>query len=90
MDARIEERTDGFVVIDEYGDEWNVFTDDGCGRWAIERDTPERWEAGTYCGGVIALAQEGATFGVNCQDEFIVRRVDQAGSLRWEENTFPV
>lgn len=29
---------------------------------------------------------EGSTFGVTCQDEYIVRRVYNAGSLRWTEN----
>lgn len=29
---------------------------------------------------------EGTTFGVTCQDEYVVRRTDSAGSLKWVEN----
>lgn len=98
MNATLIETADGMTVVDEYGDTWDVFTGDGSGNYAIERDGGERWHAGTFIHGrgefgpldsgegTLYEFEEGQTFGVNCQDEFIVKRMDNAGSLRWAEN----
>jgi hypothetical protein len=61
-------------VIDEYGDEWEVFTDDACGHYAVQRDAGEHYEAGQFAPahGCIYRSDEGSTFGVNSQDEYIV------------------
>jgi hypothetical protein len=89
-DARLIETQDGMTVIEDDGTEWEIYTDDGAGHYAVERDAGERWIAGEFTGdesgGDLAQRDEGSTFGVNCQDEFIVRRTDNAGSLRWGEN----
>lgn len=99
MAGQLIETKDGSpVIVDEYGDQWDVYTDDGAGNYAIQRDAGERWEAATFTigrgefgpldsfEGTLSARQEGATFGVNCQDEFIVCRTDNAWSLSWVEN----
>jgi hypothetical protein len=86
MGGQKVETKDGFVVVDQYGDAWDVYADDGNGNLAVQRDAGERWEAATFDGDTITKSAEGATFGVTCQDEYIVRLVDNAGSLEWAEN----
>lgn len=84
MNAEIVETDETLTVVDEYGDAWEIVADDGCGNLAIERDAGERWEAGSYSGGTISPGYEGDTFGVTCQADYILVRVDNAGSLRWK------
>lgn len=98
LKATLKETDGGYVAIDEYGDEWDVIADDGNGNAMVERDAPDRWYAGQFTvdrplpfgdgsAGEITGCDEDDTFGVSCQDEYIVRRIDGAGSLCWKENT---
>jgi hypothetical protein len=84
--ARIVESGEYLEVHEEDGTVWDVFADDGCGNLALERDAGERWEVALFGGGTLYGSDEGDTFDVSCRDEYIVRVVDNAGSLRWVEN----
>lgn len=90
MRAAIQETEDARTVLDEHGDEWDIVADDGCGHLAVERDAGERWDAGQFAthggnGELYQATQPGAEFGVNCQGEYVLESVDNAGSLRWVE-----
>lgn len=72
---------DGF--FDEYGTRWTIYTDDGNGHWAVEsEDEYIAGEATKFADGTIEIVkrEDSKTFGVSCQDEFIVE------DGRWTEN----
>jgi hypothetical protein len=87
--AQLVETANSFVVVDEYGDTWEIFADAMDYTRAVQRDgqtaifvLDRHSDLGT-----LTAAAEGDTYDLNCRDEFIVRRVDNAGSLEWVENT---
>lgn len=71
-------------VIDEYGHEWEIFADDGSNprHLAIHRDAGEKYVAAEFTVDheEIYPANEGDTFGVNCQEEYVVK------GGQWVEN----
>ena len=70
------------VVTDEYGNEWEYYTDDACGHVAVQRETADGYQAGQFVPtqGELYPSAEGSTFGVNSTDEYIVR------GGQWTEN----
>ena len=61
------------------------------GQTIANYDAGERWAAiivTDYGDGNLEYTEltEGLTFGVTCQDEYIIKRTDNAGSLKWAEN----
>jgi hypothetical protein len=89
MNAQLVETEDSFVVVDEYGETWDVFADAMDFTRAVQRDGQTAIFVRDRDSdlGTLTVAAEGDTYDLSCRDEFIVRRVDNAGSLEWTENT---
>jgi len=84
--ARLVGRDDGTMVVrDEFGDDWDIFAQDWA-LYAVHREENTNWSAAVFDArdGSLNAASEGQTFGVNCQDEFVVERCGDG--LRWAEN----
>jgi hypothetical protein len=76
------ETEDGYEFVDEFGDKWEMYTNDGR-FYAVNHATEDK--AGVVTeerDGSFTLDryEDGKTFGVSCQDEFVVC------DGRWEES----
>ena len=72
----------GYEFADEYGEKWDFYTNDGR-FYAVNHATESKAGVATLeRDGSFTLDEysDGKTFGVNCQDEFVVR------DGRWTEN----
>jgi hypothetical protein len=92
MRAKVVAWTDGNcaeVFEDEHGVEWRHVVDAGDGTIAVEsgeRAGVFRWTVGEPDGGDIYVAEEGKTYGVNNEDEWIVQNGGWVENDEDEEN----
>ncbi len=99
MRAKVIGWTDGGAARrfqDEHGNHWHCFTDAADGTIAVNRVSGDTGEEPNGCGagvfvwwpdaedhGTIDVAEEGAFYGVNCTEEYIVRGGE------WRDNDGP-
>jgi hypothetical protein len=92
MSTRIENMLDNddddtYTITDENGVTFTAVVIANDGNSLIANcDLPDRWRAVEIIDGEYHEHAEGDTFGVSCQDEYVVRRMDNAGSLEWVDN----